>query len=220
MRAIILSRSNVVENLSVFLALLPGVDTMTVTGPLGENLVPPVVFQPDGLVTEHLLDLMIQDKVSKDLLQIVVTDLRTRQQQIILVGWEGGNLSHLAYKLYDMLNEGNEDSGLMETFFWLFWRGWAGNLDVSILQGLPVVDDSLLQKVDAEEPLRGAELRQLKTAIMWAFANESAPWGDRDMWKTGQLSPGHLQMRNALSKYIDRRMQLLHGKDYENVPAD
>lgn len=187
-----------------------------VTGPLGENLSPPVIFQPDSLVTEHLIDLMIQGKVEKHLLQIVITDLSTQHQQIILVGWEGGNLSHLSYKLYDALNEGDEDSGLMETYFWLFWRGWAGKLDAVILEGLPAVGDDLIEKVTQRQPLRGEDLRRLRTSMVWAFANEAARWGAREGWETGELSPGHLQMRNALSGYIDQRMKLLHGKQYED----
>ena len=164
--------------------------------------------------------MMVTGKVAEqDLLQIVITDLGTKQQQLVLVGWKEGGLGDIAYRIYNSLNE-DEDSGVMETYFWLFWRAWAGVLDPGVVESLPNADQEVLELVRGGRPLRREHLRRFKTTIVWAFANAVTEWGDTDAWKTGELSPGHLGLRDAMHDYIDRRMIMLHGENYENAPSE
>lgn len=184
---------------------------------LGEKASAPLVFQPDSLVSEHLLDMLIDGKVNSDLLQIVITDMKTKHQQVVLIGWDDGGLGDLTYRLYSALTEGDEDSGVMETFFWIFWRGWAGVLDSNIVRDLPDADAELVGLLEEGRPLRGDGLRKFRGTIVWAFANAVSAWGDRDAWATGNLAPGHLQLRKAMEDYIEKRMVKLHGENYETA---
>jgi hypothetical protein len=184
---------------------------------LGEKEASLLVFQPDSLVSEHLIDMMVAGRVEADLLQIVITDLSTKQQQMVLVAWDKASLGDLTYKLYSALSEDNGDVGVMETFFWLFWQGWAGVLDPNVVADLPNAEEAIIELVRQGHPLRGEQLRRFKATIVWAFANAVGTWGDTDAWKTGDLSPGHLQYRKVMDTYIDQRMTALHGEDYESL---
>lgn len=182
---------------------------------LGEKESPPLVFQPDGLVSEHLIDMVVKGEVESDLLQVVITDLNTKQQQVMLVGWKDGGMGNLAYKLYSALTQDDHDTAVMETYFWLFWRGWAGLLDPSIVADLPNADEDIVALVAEGSPLRGTQLRLLKTTLVWAFANAVGTWGEVDSLETGDLAPGHLKLRQIMEDYIDRRMTVLHGEGYD-----
>jgi hypothetical protein len=184
---------------------------------LGDKASQPVVFQPDSLVSEHLIDMMVSGQIKTDLLQIVITDLTTKHQQIVLIGWKDGSLGDLTYRLYSALTEDDQNSGVMETFFWLFWRGWAGVLDPNVIGDLPNAGEDIVTSVAEGSPLRGEQLRKFRSTIVWAFANAVGTWGDTDAWKTGDLSPSHLQLRQAIETYIEKRMVALHGENYENA---
>lgn len=187
---------------------------------LGEKQSSPLVFQPDSLVSEHLIDMLVHGKVESGLLQVVITDLNTKHQQIMLVGWQDGGLSDLTYRLYSALTENGQDTAVMETYFWLFWRGWAGLLDPALVGELAAADDDVLTWVADGRPLRGEQLRKFKTIIVWAFANTVGLWGDTDVWKTGDLAPGHLQLRQMMDAYIEKRMVTLHGENYQDAESE
>jgi hypothetical protein len=184
---------------------------------LGEKSTQLYVFQPDSLVSEHLIDMMIAGNLQGQLLQIVITDMDTKQQQMVLVAWEGASLGDMTYRLYSALGEDDQNLGVMETFFWLFWQGWAGVLDPKLVEELPNADEELIEVVKKGDPLRGDHLRKFKSTIVWAFASAVTDWGDLDAWKTGELSPGHLQLRNTMSAFIEQRMVALHGVEYETL---
>ena len=179
----------------------------------------PMIFRPDADVAEHLTQLIYRGQVNVHI-KLEMTDLRSGHIQSVFVRWTGGelDLETLIYHIQAALGaEPMLDH--YESFFWLFWRGWVGELNPVVLEGLPAVTPDLLEKLSRGVPLRDSDLRRLGAALEWAFADIAGEWGTTESWQEGTISPGHLKLRQRLRTFIEERMVALHGPGFENAPV-
>ena len=188
------------------------------TGPLPDDPDSELfLFQPDDQVAEHLIELMINGKLASGLFQMVITDIKSGRQKLLFINWPGHDLDDVVGRLYLTSTTEEQVAEIKETFFWFFWRGWAGTLDANIMADFPNADDELLAALAGGQPLRDALLRKLQSTLVWGYADALETWGSGEAWRTGQLFPGHLALRNDITVFIGRRMVALHGTDYETT---
>lgn len=178
-----------------------------------------VVFRPDSDIVEYLGRFAGAGDADVQL-KIEVTDTRSGRQQTMFLRWQEGDIEQFVQHVQDLQNgdEGAVEDAEYQYYFWLFWRGWMGMLNPAVIQGLPSCTPDLLQKVGSGEPLRDQDLRRLRAVLEWSFASATREWGAGGGFDPDTISPSHLKGRKMLGAYLDARMKVLHGPDYEDAP--
>jgi len=164
-----------------------------------------------GLIAKH-----VEDGIIKPRYEIYVRDSVTGYTHMLLIDEPNGTLDTVLASI--KRGVGLQVNNPFEDYFWLFWRGWMGLLDVEIVRELPVGAD-ILTRVEKGEPLRGGDLERLADALGWQFANTTAGWGEADAdWQQWTLTAPHKKQRQMVREYVKERMAALYGEDYGGPP--
>ncbi|MBN1122872.1 MAG: hypothetical protein JXJ17_17480 [Anaerolineae bacterium] len=171
------------------------------------------LINPDliGMIARH-----VENGIIKPRYEIYVRDSVTGHTHMLLVDEPDGTLDTVLASI--KRGVGLQVNNPFEDYFWLFWRGWMGHLDVEIVRELPV-GQHILERVEQGKPLRGGDLERLADALGWEFANTTAGWGENDAdWQQWTLTAPHKKQRRMVADYVKERMAVLYGEDYGSAP--